>query len=344
MGNEPFVIEVTRGGAIESRHLVSATVVDGEGRIHAGWGEVDRPVYPRSAVKPIQALPLVLSGAADAFGLPPGELALAAGSHVGTPRHVETADAMRQRIGAALAEIGCGAHQPYDNAALARLIGRGEAATVLHNNCIGKHLGMIATARHLGEPVEGYLAPDHPVQRRIRGLLEALGGAKLGGMPVGIDGCSAPTFALPLGALARAFARFGSPDRLDPPLALACRRIAAAMIAEPVMVAGEGRLSTELIAATQGAVLLKEGAEGVIAGAVPRKGLGFALKVTDGAGRAAEVAALALLRYFGVIGHEAARRLRPRFEPEIHNWRGLAVGVVRPARGWLPEGGGGEVR
>jgi L-asparaginase II len=115
------------------------------------------------------------------------------------------------------------------------------------------------------------------------------------------------------------------------------------MIAEPVMVAGEGRLSTELIGATAGAVLLKEGAEGVIAGAVPRKGLGFALKVTDGAGRAAEVAALALLRYFGAIGHEAARRLRSRFEPEMRNWRGLAVGVMRPAGGWLPEGGHGAI-
>jgi len=340
----PFVIEVMRGGAVESRHLVSAAVVDRAGRLRAGWGDIDAPVYPRSAVKPIQALPLVLSGAADACGLSPAELALAAGSHTGTPRHVEIADAMRERVGAALAEIGCGAQQPYDNAAHARLIGRGEAASVLHNNCIGKHLGMIATARHLGEPVEGYLAPEHPVQRRIHALLEALGGAGLTGMPVDVDGCSAPTFALPLRALARAFARFGVPERLDPAIALACRRIAAAMIAEPIMVAGEGRLSTELIAATQGAVLLKEGAEGVIAGAVPRKGLGFALKVMDGAGRAADVAALALLRYFGAIGHEAARRLRPRFEPEIRNWRGFAVGVVRPAGGWLPEGGGGGLR
>ncbi|MGD9539265.1 MAG: asparaginase [Alphaproteobacteria bacterium] len=335
----PFVIEVMRGGAVESRHLVSAAAVDREGRLRAGWGEIDAPVYPRSAIKPIQALPLVLTGAADAYGLSQAELALATGSHSGTARHVEVADAMRQRIGVEMAEIGCGAHPPASNAALAQLLAHGETASVLHNNCIGKHLGMIATARHLNEPVHGYLAPDHPVQRRIHALLTELGGAPLAGLPIGIDGCSAPTFALPLRALARGFATFGAPDGLEPGLALACRRIAAAMIAEPFMVAGEGRLSTELIAATQGAVLLKEGAEGVIAGVVPRKHLGFALKVVDGAGRAADVAALALLRYFGAIGHEPARRLRPRYEPVLRNWRGLAVGTIRPAGGWLPEGG-----
>lgn len=332
----PFVIEVTRGGAVESRHLVSAAVADGDGRLYTAWGDIEGPVFPRSAVKPLQALPLVSSGAADAYGVPPIELALASGSQLGTPRHVAVAEMMRRRTGASLAEIACGAHPPYDNAALHDLIRHGEPASVLHNNCIGKHLGMIATARHLHEPIEGYVEPGHPVQRRIHALLEALGGAALDTAPVGIDGCSAPTFAMPLAALARAFARFGAPAALEPSLAAACRRVGSAMIAEPVMVAGFGKLSTELISASAGAVLVKEGAEGVIAAAVPAKGLGFALKVADGAGRAAEVAMIALLRFFGAISHEMQRTLEPRFEPELKNWRGIRVGVIRAAGGWLP--------
>ncbi len=333
----PFVIEVTRGGAVESRHFVAAAVADTEGRLYGAWGDVDVPVFPRSAIKPLQALPFVHSGAADAFGVTPAELALATGSQIGTPHHVEIAETFRQRTGINLVEIACGVHAPYDGAAAQALARHDEPATVLHNNCIGKHLGMIATARHLGEPIIGYIAPDHPVQRRIVGLLEALGGHPLGNAPLGIDGCSAPNLAMPLRTLARAFARFAAPEVLEPALGAACRRVAAAMTAEPVMVAGRGRLSTDLIALSAGTILLKEGAEGVAAGALPHKGLGFALKVADGAGRAAEIAAIVLLRYFGALGHELQRSLAPRFEPEFRNWHGIPVGVIRVAGGWLPD-------
>lgn len=336
----PFVIEVTRGDAVESLHLVAAAVADPAGRLHGAWGEVDHPVFPRSAVKPLQALPFVLCGALDAFGVTQAELALATGSQVGTPHHVAVAEGFRRRIGASLAEIACGAHAPYDGAALRELIRRDERPSVLHNNCIGKHLGMIATARHLGEPVETYVEPDHPVQRRVRATLETLGGCALGTAPVGIDGCSAPTFAMPLSALARAFARFGTAETLDPALNAACRRVAAAMVGAPAMVGGSGKLSTDLIEASDGAILLKEGAEGVVAAALPHKGLGIALKVSDGATRAAEVAMLALLRYFGALSHELQRTLEPRFEPALKNWRGVPVGMIRVAGGWLPDGGG----
>jgi L-asparaginase II len=332
----PFIVEVTRGGAVESRHRVSAAVVDAGGRLYAAYGEIDAPIYPRSAVKPLQALPVIMSGAAEAFGLSPAELALACGSHQGTPRHVAAAEAMMQRVGASFAEISCGAHPPYDINAHHRLIQQHEAPTVLHHNCIGKHLGMIATARHLKEPVHGYVEPDHPVQRRIHTLFEVLGGVPLGDAPVATDGCSAPTFALPLNALARAFARLVAPEGLEPKLASACRRVVGAMVAEPVMVAGNGRLSTDLISASGGAIVTKEGAEGVAAAALPAKGLGLALKVEDGAGRAAEVGMVALLRLFGAFSHETERQVRARFEPKIRTVRGAPVGVIRPAGGWLP--------
>lgn len=331
----PFIVEVTRGGAVESRHRVSAAVADADGRLYAAFGETDRPIYPRSAVKPLQALPLVTSGAADALGLTAAELALACGSHQGTPRHVEVAEAMMQRTGVSFAEISCGAHPPYDSSAHYRLIQQHESATVLHHNCIGKHLGMIATARYLKEPVRGYVEPDHPVQRRIHALFEVLGGRPLSGASVGVDGCSAPTFALPLQALARAFARLGAPNGLEPSLASACRRVVGAMVAEPVMVAGNGRLSTDVISGSGGAIVLKEGAEGVVAAALPAKGLGLALKVEDGAGRAAEVGMIALLRLFGAFTHETERKIRARFEPEVRTVRGAPVGVIRPAGGWL---------
>jgi L-asparaginase II len=332
---EPFEIEVTRGGLVESRHRVSAAVVDTEGSIVASWGEIGAPVYPRSAIKPLQALPLILEGAADAYHLGAEELALACGSHTGTAAHVAVAEAMREHTGTRFAELACGVHAPSDSGALFTLASRQEVVRVVHNNCIGKHLGMIATARHRNEPVEGYVEATHPVQVRIRAVLARMAGESLDGLPVGVDGCSAPTFALPLSALARAFARLAAPDGLEPALAAACRRIGAAMVAAPLMVAGPGKLSSELIAAGRGAILLKEGAEGVVAAALPAKRLGFALKVPDGAGRAAEVGLVALLRLFGAFSQESERAVRARFEPAVRTWRGASVGVMRPAGGWL---------
>jgi len=329
---EPFIIDVTRGDLVESRHRVSVAVVDVEGRIEDSWGPVDAPIYPRSAVKPLQSLPIVLTGTAHRFGLGSAELALASGSHTGTPAHLALARAMLQETGAAIEELECGAHPPSDMAAWRAMVEHREEPTPLHNNCAGKHLGMIATARHCGEPVARYVEPAHPVQRRIREIIEALSGQSLADCPVGVDGCSAPTFSLPLRALAQAFARFGTPDKLDPPLASACRLVGAAMLEVPLLVAGPGRLSTDVMEAGRG-VLLKEGAEGVAAAALPGKGLGIALKVADGAGRAAEVAMVALLRLYGGLDEAAERKLQGRVEPPVKNWRGAIVGRVHPAAG-----------
>lgn len=329
--NEPFIVEVTRGTLVESRHRIHAVVIDAAGQIVEAWGAIEAPVYPRSAIKPIQALPLLMTGAFEAYGLDDDALALACASHGGTEAHVSVARAVMARTGARLGDLGCGAHPPMDAEAAGALIERHEPASALHNNCSGKHLGMIATARHCGEPTLGYLAVDHPVQRRIHAALEVLTGESLKDWPIGIDGCSAPTFALPLRALARAFARHGAPDGLGPDYAEACKRVARAMTASPLMVGGPARLTTDVMAAGGGDIVLKEGAEGVYVASLPRLGLGLALKAEDGAVRAAEVAALALLRRHGGLRPEVERKLEARFEPVLHNWRGTVIGRVAPA-------------
>lgn len=327
--NDPFIVEVTRGALIESLHRVRAVVIDADGKVAASWGAVDEPVYPRSAVKPFQAIPIVITGAANHFGFDPSELALACSSHGGTEAHIKVARAMMAKCGADLTELGCGAHAPMDAAAAHALARSDVAPTALHNNCSGKHLGMIATARHQGEPVGKYLDAEHPVQRRVLDMIERCAGQSLAGFPIGIDGCSAPTFALPLRALGLAFARLGAPDALERAIAAACRRVTAAMLAAPIMVAGPGRLTTGVMEAGAGAIVLKEGAEGVYAAALPHHGLGIALKAEDGAVRASEVALLAILRRFGALPAEVERRLEARFEPLLRNWRGTVIGRIR---------------
>lgn len=310
----PLAVEATRGPLVESRHLVDAVVLDSDGRMIEAWGEIDRPVYPRSACKPLQALPLLETGAADAFGLTSREIALACASHNGEPVHVETVLAWLARVGLDDDDLECGAHPPRQELVLAAFAKSGAALRQAHNNCSGKHAGMLTTAVHLGEPTAGYIGREHPVQRRVAAAMAEICGATLADF--GVDGCGIPTFALPLRGLALGMARL--PERP------AGRRIVQAMIAEPYMVAGQGRACTELMQAAGDAVALKTGAEGVYMAALPAKGLGLALKARDGAGRAAEVAVAELLTRLGALPGGFSRR-------PLRNVRGLAVGELRCA-------------
>jgi L-asparaginase II len=310
----PLVVEATRGPLVESRHLVDAALVDAAGAVVEAHGAIDDPVYPRSACKPLQALPLVESGAADAFGLSQRELALACASHNGEPVHVEAVLAWLARLGLSDDDLECGAHLPRQEPVLAEFVRSGAALRQAHNNCSGKHAGMLTTAVHLGEPTRGYIGREHPAQRRVAAAMGELCGVRLAAF--GIDGCGIPAFALPLRALALGMARLpGRP---------AGRRIVEAMIAEPYMVAGRGRACTELMQAANGAVALKTGAEGVYMATLPAQGLGVALKARDGAGRGAEIAVAMLLGRLGALPQELARR-------SIRNVCGLAVGELRAA-------------
>jgi L-asparaginase II len=325
----PVVIEVARGALTESAHTGAVSVVRASGEPVFEWGDTGRPVFPRSAIKPLQCLPLIETGAADRFGFGAAEVALACASHAGAEQHAELAAAMLARAGLTIDALGCGAHPPSDEAAGHRLVCEGKSPTALHNNCSGKHAGMLATAIHCGDPPAGYWRPDHPVQERIRRALEDFIGRRLGNDVVGVDGCSAPNWAVPLVDLARAFARFATGEAAGASHRAAAERIAAACWQAPELVAGHGRLDTEVMRRLPGEVLMKTGAEGVYCAALPKLGLGLALKVDDGAKRAAEMLVMS------VIAHllPSVRPLAP--SGVLRNWRGLVVGEVRAEPAFL---------
>ena len=329
MGN-PVLVEVWRGAMVESRHTGAVAVVDSAGRSVLALGEVERPVYPRSAIKALQALPLVESGAADRYGLGSEELALACASHGGEPGHVATAAKMLARAGLDPAALQCGAHWPIHQPSAQLLARSGGAATALHNNCSGKHAGFLCTACAMETDPGRYIEPSHPVQREVRATLENLSGAVLSEDVCAIDGCSVPTWAMPLSALARAFARFGTGQGLSPGRAQAAARLRAACAAHPWHVAGTGRFCTAVMEAFGARAFVKTGAEGVFCAALPEQGLGIAVKCDDGAGRAAEVAVAATIARF--LSSDADRAALARFvRPRLKNWNGIAVGEIRPA-------------
>ncbi len=340
-GPAPIIVEVARGSRVESRHRVACAIVEAgdEGTV-AAWGDTDRPVYPRSAVKPIQALPFVETGAADAYGLGPAEIALACASHNGEPAHVELVRAWLGRLGLAEEALECGVHPPLHEPAARALAAAGESPGPAHNNCSGKHAAMLTTALHLGEDPRGYAASAHPVQRRVARALADMAGCRIDDEAAGVDGCSLPTYALPLVGVARAMARLAAPRGLGEARADTCRRVTEAMAARPDLVAGHRRACTAIIEATGGRVLVKTGAEGVYAAAVPGMELGLALKVEDGAGRAAEVAVIAALAHVGALEPEALTRLLPFAAPVLRNHRGFVVGAVRVAGPGSASGGG----
>ena len=327
----PLVVEVTRGTMVESRHRAAVAVVDPDGKVVRRWGDIDRPIYGRSAIKPLQALPLIESGAADRFGVGAAEIALACASHNGEPGHVGPVKAWLDRIGCTTDDLECGGQMPTHEATIAELIKSDRKPGAIYNNCSGKHTGFLCTARHLGEPTRGYIRHEHPVQQRILGVLEQMMGLRLGDAPQGIDGCGIPVIGIPLGNIAMAMARLADPQDLPPARAVAAKRIVDAMTAEPFMIGGTDRFCTRVMMTIGKKIAVKGGAEGVYAAALPTLGLGVALKVDDGAGRAAEVAVGAVLRHLGLLDADELQALTKTLSPPVINRAGLNVGVVRPA-------------
>jgi L-asparaginase II len=322
---DPVLIELTRGPCVESVHRGALAVATATGDLVLSLGDIARPIFPRSAVKALQALSLIESGAADRFGYGDSELALACASHSGTERHVAVVEGMLTKAGLDSAALACGVHWPADEEAARRLARAGARPNALHNNCSGKHAGMLATAVHSGEAVEGYWRPDHPVQLRIRHTLEGLLGRELGPDVAGIDGCSAPNWAIPLTDLARAFAQFGVGEGAAAAHREAGQRLMTACWAEPDLVAGRGRLDTEVMCRLPNEVFLKVGAEGAYCAALPLLGVGVALKIEDGGKRAAEALIMHLL---GCLVPKADRLVT---HGVLENVRGLAIGEIRPA-------------
>ena len=326
----PLLVEVTRGSQVESRHRAAVAVVDAAGKVVLAAGDTDRPVYARSAIKSLQAIALVESGAAEAFDLSEPELALACASHSGEPRHVEAVTAWLARLGLSAADLECGPQLPGYEPALIDLLASGGEATAAHNNCSGKHSGFLTLARHLGAPTKGYINYEHPVQQRILGVLEGMTGLDLGDAPRGIDGCGIPVIGIPLGNMALAMARLGHPNDQPEARQQACRRLRRAVAAHPFMVAGSGRFDTRVMERTGEKAFIKTGAEGVYCAALPELGLGIAVKVDDGAGRAAEIIMGRLLAHFEVLGADDAAALGGLFTAPVTNRAGRTVGEIRP--------------
>jgi L-asparaginase II len=328
--SNPVVVEVTRGALVESAHRGAGAVVDADGQVMMAFGDSERPVYPRSAVKALQALPLVESGAADRFGLSDKEIALACASHSGSEEHVATARAMLAKAGYDGRTLECGAHWPLGEDEVRALARSGSTPSALHNNCSGKHAGFVCLSCTMGVDPKGYVAPDHPVQREVTASIEAMTGARLSEAMRGVDGCAIPAYAVPLAALARGFARLGTGHGLSRERDKAAARIRASVAAHPVTVAGRGRFDTEMMSLLGARVFIKSGAEGVACAALPEAGLGLAVKVDDGAGRAAQVMIAALIRRFGDFDDERTARLAPFVSPRLSNWNGAGVGLLRP--------------
>ncbi|MBL8671250.1 MAG: asparaginase [Alphaproteobacteria bacterium] len=329
----PVLVEVLRGTLVECRHRGAAAVA-APGGVAACWGDVARPVYARSAIKPLQALPLVETGAADRFRLDDSHLALACASHNGEPVHVEVARAWLSHLGLGPADLRCGTHAPIHAGAAAELVRAGSEPSPLHNNCSGKHCGFLSTAIHRGERIADYVAADHPAQRRWIETLSELAGESTDAAPRGIDGCGIPVVGTSLRGLALAMARLATGAGMTAKRATAAARLRAAMAARPELVAGTERFCSVVMRAIAPRALIKIGAEGVYCAALPERGLGIALKIDDGAERAAEVAMGALLRHFGAVPPEIEASLHSRFVPALRNRAGAVVGAVRPADGW----------
>ena len=321
------LVEVWRGEMLESVHLGHAAVVRPDGEVVAAWGEPALTVYPRSACKMLQALPLVEAGLESA----PRRLALACASHNGAAIHLDGVTDWLRDLGLGESDLRCGSHVPRDGDESRRLVLEGEAPDQRHNNCSGKHTGFLALTKHLGADAE-YVDPTHPVQRAVRAAFEETTGETSPGFA--IDGCSAPNFATSLRGLARAMARFAAASGDGDGRDRAMHALRTAMIAHPDLVAGEGRACTALMRAMRG-IAVKTGAEGVFVAMLPETPqgpLGVAVKAADGATRAAETAIAALLVGLGALdpGAPAAKEL---IDAPIRNWRGTVTGAVRPAEG-----------
>lgn len=329
------LVALIRGQQIESIHSGAVAICDPAGRLKAAIGDPGLMTYLRSVAKPLQALPFLETGAADAIGASAKELAVVCASHTGTDEHAQLVASLLSKSGASGEDLQCGTHSPFDKETAERLRRKNEPASALRNNCSGKHAGMLATARHQGESTADYLAQDHPLQQRIIHAFCQVTGCDRSTLEIGIDGCSAPIFAVPLGSLATAYARLADPSQLPPGRRQALERIYQAMTAQPWIVAGEGEFDSKLMEAANGSILAKSGAEGVMALALSptdgRPALGIAIKIADGdpRQRAKPLVALHLLDQLALVDPTVVGAVRKWVDTLVTNRKGEAVGELK---------------
>lgn len=338
-GNFKPVVEVTRGKAVESLHFGAVAVVESTGRLVAGYGDAQTTTFLRSSSKPFQALPLVEMGGVGHYHLDEAEIAIMCASHSGTDEHYRVVSALQEKIGVRESDLKCGVHPPMHEPTWHAMIRRGETPTPNRHNCSGKHTGMLAQAKLRALDYENYLDFEHPVQRTILDVFAEMCDMDAEDIGMGLDGCSAPVFSIPLFNAAFGYARLADPGRLPAERAAACRVITDAMTAHPEMVAGPSRFDTLLMRTGAGKILSKGGAEGYLGiGVAPgvvendSGGLGIAIKISDGdlAGRAAPLVALEVLRQLEVLDKAQLEELKQFYIRPVLNWRKLEAGEIRP--------------
>ncbi|HEX3549269.1 MAG TPA: asparaginase [Candidatus Elarobacter sp.] len=331
-------VAARRGPRVESLHHVAVCAADADGDVVLKAGTIETPVFLRSSAKPFIAAASVRAGVLERFGFGDRELALMCASHSGEPGHVEVVAAMLQRIGATVDDLACGAHAPSYEPAAAALAARGERPSALHNNCSGKHTGILALAKTIGAPFEGYLEPGHPAQRLVLAMCERVSDDVFDGDKLAVDGCGIPVYATTLRKAATSFARLATLRGVADDDAAALARVASAMATEPWYVAGTGRFDTDLMRATSGRVVCKGGAEGVHCDALLDAGLGVALNVIDGTRRATAPATLAVLDALRALEPAARSALRQHAVVPVKNVAGRVTGEVAALEGWLSAG------
>ena len=328
MQANPILAEAFRGNWVENRHRGTFSVVDDNGKIVASIGDYQRPVFPRSAIKSLQAMAMFRSGAVEKFGLDDEEIALACASHNGESAHVEGVQRFLDKIGCSIDDLECGAHPPSHSAARKALQKSGNAPSAIHNNCSGKHSGMLAVAKALGVPTKDYSKRVHPVQKLVREVVERIIGQELTEDRCGLDGCSIPTWAAPLNTFAEGFARMASGNGLPDEMREDAFQIFDAATKNPFLIRGTDSLDTDLMTAFGGRLMIKIGADGVFCGALRDKSLGFALKIDDGNLKVAEVVIAQMLTVLSQPNDQEAEVLSRYATSISKNWRKLEVGRI----------------
>ena len=324
----PFV-EVTRGESVESVHRVAACAVDARGEVLLALGEIEAPIFLRSSAKPFIAAAAIAAGARERFGLTSVEIAVMAASHSGEPFHVEAVRSILRKIGMDESALLCGAHAPYNAAAAHALAVAGTEPTAVHNNCSGKHAGILALCSILGADPATYLDARSPAQRQILALCARLSGTRVEEMALGVDGCGIPVYAVALRAAAISFMRLATLDGIAEADARALRTVRDAMLAHPEYIAGTGEFDSAVMRAAGGAIACKGGAEGVHGDALIARGAGLVLKIVDGSSRARAPAALELLKRLGALDERELAELGGFARPVVYNRAGRPVGEIR---------------
>lgn len=321
----PILAQVTRGDIVESFHRGAFAVVGKNSEVISSQGDIDCSVFPRSAIKALQSLPLISSGAADAFGLGDDHIAISCSSHGGEPGHIQAVRSLLTKAGIDEEALLCGGHWPLFLSAGREMAKNNQTPHNIHNNCSGKHAGMLATAKHLGEPLEDYVNREHPVQKRVEAIISEFCESDLVSVPCGTDGCSVPTWAIPLKAMALGFSKFSKTSEENNLWASSCRSIIRAAKNSPFLVAGSERFCTRIMTEIP-RLFAKTGAEGVYCGCVPHAGIGIAVKCDDGGKRAAEVIFAKALSSLDIWSKEEVKILEGFSNSELRNSNDILVG------------------